>query len=105
MDGKPGNDDETSSSSMDDSLSVRTWQDGDGVVLFIVSVSGDVASTKRTCGCARGGAAVRRICECARDGAAAVGPGSESVLSSGKLMNNTGVARERTFGRTSGVGG
>ena len=105
MDGKPGNDDETSSSSMDDGLSVRTWQDGDGVVLFIVSVSSDVASMKRTCGCVRGGAAVRRICRCVCDGAAAVGLGSELVLLLGQLMNNTGVARERTFGQTSGVGG
>ena len=105
MDGKPGNDDEMLSLSMDDSLSVRTWQDGDGVVLFIVSVSGNVASMKRTCRCAHSGAAVRRIYRCVHDGVAVVGPGSESVSLLGKLMNNTRVARERMFGRTSGVGG
>ena len=105
MDGKLGNDDKTSSSSMDDGLSVHTWQDGDRVVLFIVSVSGDMALTKRACRCACGGVAVRRICGCVCDGVAVVGPGSELVSSSGKLMNNTGVARERTFGQTSGVGG
>ena len=52
--------------------------------MFIVSVSGDVALTKRTCRCACGGVA-------------AVGPGSELVLLLGKLMDNIRVARERMF--------
>ena len=57
---KPSNNNETSLSlSMDDSLSAHTWQDGDGVVLFVVSVGGDVALTKRTYGHARRGMAAR----------------------------------------------
>ena len=44
---------------MDNGLSVYTWQDGDGVVLFIVSVGGDIAPMKRTCGRARCGMVAR----------------------------------------------
>ena len=52
-------------------------------MLFIVSVSGDVALTKRTCGCAHGGVAVRRTCRCVCSGVVVVGLGSELVSSSG----------------------
>ena len=59
-DGKPGNKDKISLSlSMDDGLSVHTWQDGDGVVLFIVSIGGDMALMKRTCGCMQHGMVAR----------------------------------------------
>ena len=40
-------------------MSAHIWQDGDGVVLFVVSVGGDVALTKRTCGRACHGMAAR----------------------------------------------